>query len=432
MLAQESGTPVPKADLQMLSEIVTLMKEQYTEVVNDAALAAGCVAGMREAGGGAARSPDPASLRAIPALLVEVRKSAAPGTSYRTLANGCARGMAGRLDVGSRFLDSEEFRELQVGSGGVAAVGLELRKFGDAVVVVSVIDGTPAQRGSIEPGDAITRIDGAPTTGMALASAIRGLRGTAGSTVKLTLQRAGRSAPIEVELRREVIRVPSARLEWLSGDVLGIRIAQFGEATRSQLVRDLGPMIGQREPSGLLLDLRDNTGGLLYSAIEVTALFLDADAVVGSTAGRARDVARTYRASEPPRSRWRYDDPPIAPALAKILAGKTMTVLVNGRTASGAEIAAAALQQNRRASLIGTPTFGAGAIQTIFPLAGSGALRLTTSHWLGPSGRRLEGNPLQPDLIVAAEVDSNAQKRVDLQRQTALEVLAAKAARAVQ
>jgi len=424
-LAQQERAPVPKPELQFLSQVVSQIHEEYAGPVDDAKLAAACASGARAASGlaGAAGGAEVSSLTAIPPLLQDLKAKADPALTYRKLAFGCASGMMESLDARSGFLDPEDYRELQVGASSTAGIGLELRKEGDAAVVVGTIAGGPAERAALAPGDRLVRVDGERVAGMTLAAVVNRLRGKAGSEVALSIERGADRKPHELAIKREIIRLPRVNLEWLEQGVLGIRIRQFYDGTRGELIRELEGILSQREPSALLPDLRDNSGGLLYGAVEVAGVFLQGDALIGTTKGRSKRSMQVFKANDPQRYS-RFEQP--SEALARVLRQKPMAVLVNAHTASGAEIAAAALQGNGRATLVGAPTFGTGSIQTIIPLKGDGALRLTTSYWFGPGERKLEANPLRPDVEVKPDPDSI--KRIDAARHRAIELPAAKAA----
>jgi carboxyl-terminal processing protease len=239
---------------------------------------------------------------------------------------------------------------------------------------------------------------------MSLREAVNRLRGAVGSEVVLRVRRAGAAQPIELTAKREIIRQQSVRLSWTEGDVLEVRVSRLFERTRAELQREIARLASERgrEPRGVVLDLRGNSGGLLTAAVDLSGVFLEDGVPVGSTRGRGGRQLEAYRANDPKlASRFGSSAAPLPAALSQALKKVPVVVLVAKRTASGAEILAAALQANGRALLAGERTFGMGSIQTLFPLgaAGGGAsLKLTTSYWFGPKDGELDGRPLEPDL----------------------------------
>jgi carboxyl-terminal processing protease len=406
--ASELAAAVPEAQLQLLTEIVTRIKDEYAGPVDDGRLASGCAASVREAA--KAPSLQAADLPAIPQLLAEAKRGAREGVTTEQLAYACANGMLGALDKHSQFMDPAKFRELQVPSGGLGGIGVEIARRGDAVVVVEPINGAVAQRAGIQPEDRLVSVDGKPLDGQSLEDASRLLRGKLGSEASVVIERPGVAEQMKFSMKREIVRI-RPKVEWLQGAILYVQFKQFLESTRDELVRGLERSVKERPPIGIVLDLRDNTGGLLRSTAEVAGLFLERDAFVGRTKGKHQ--GEEYRAGRATGLRDYFDVRPSA-ALSDILLRTPIVVLVNAKTASGAEIAAAALQGHRRAQLIGTPTLGMGSIQTIFPLGSRAAMKLTTHYWIAPGERSLEGSPLQPDVAVAGE--EAQQKAVEVLR----------------
>jgi carboxyl-terminal processing protease len=303
-------------------------------------------------------------------------------------------GMLTSLDPHSSYLNAEEFRDMQVTTRGeYGGLGIEVTMEDGVVRVVSPIDETPAARAGIEAGDYLTAIDGESIVGLSLNDAVGRMRGQVGTAITLTIAREG-AEPFDVEITREIIqpRPVTARME---GDIGVIRISTFNERTSSALdeaIRTVKRDAGGRL-RGVVIDLRNNPGGLLDQAIEVADSFLDGGEVVSTRGRQASDVQR-YNAR-------RGDD----------LAGVPMAVLINGASASAAEIVAGALQDRNRALLVGVTSFGKGSVQTVIPLQGGrdGALRLTTARYYTPSGRSIQGAGIDPDMEVAA-------RRVDPER----------------
>jgi carboxyl-terminal processing protease len=250
--------------------------------------------------------------------------------------------------------------------------------------VISPIDGTPAANAGIEPGDRIVKIDGLATAGMDVEQVVKRLRGPAGSRVTLDIAR-GTQVPFPVNLTRSTIHVVSVKSS-LEGDRIGYaRITTFTENTANELAAAIAKMKAQAHGrlNGFILDLRNDPGGLLDAAVDVTGEFVDGGTVV-TTRGRNRDDDRVYR----------------APVAGNLIPGVPVVVLINSASASAAEIVAGALQDDHRATVMGTRSFGKGSVQTIIPIEGHGALRLTTALYYTPSGRSIQGQGISPDIVV--------------------------------
>ncbi|MBI1339488.1 PDZ domain-containing protein [bacterium] len=295
-------------------------------------------------------------------------------------------GMLMSLDPHSSYLNPDEFRDMQVQtSGEYGGLGIEVTAQDGFVKVVSPMDDTPASRAGIKSGDFLTAIDGATIVGLPLNDAVKQMRGAVGSNITITVVREG-VEPFDVTLKREKIRPDSVK-QRLEKDIGYVRVSAFNEQTAEQLDDALAALrkSAKGAPKALVLDLRDNPGGLLEQAIEVTSRFLPNGEVVSTRGRRAQDVQRynVRRAS-------RFPDIP-------------MVVLVNNGSASAAEIVAGALQDRGRAKVIGLTTFGKGSVQTVIPLGPEkGAMRLTTSRYYTPSGRSIQGSGITPDFEVAS------------------------------
>src|SRR5215469_13675944 len=301
------------------------------------------------------------------------------------LMQDALRGMLSRLDPHSDYMDQEQYQQMTaVTRGQFGGIGVELTLEGKVPEVISPIDGTPAAEAGIEPGDRIVKIDALPTTGMDVEEVVKRLRGPAGSRVTLTIARNDRS-PFEVTLTRNVIRVVSVKSELKPNNIGYARITTFTENTAAELARAIETMKTRTQGrlNGFILDLRNDPGGLLDASIDVAGVFLDGGVVV-TTRGRNTADDHVYRAQ----------------ATGDLLHGTPIVVLINSASASAAEIVAGALQDQRRATVMGTRSFGKGSVQTIIPLEGRGALRLTTALYYTPSGRSIQGQGISPDIVV--------------------------------
>ncbi|MDY6828806.1 MAG: S41 family peptidase [Pseudomonadota bacterium] len=293
------------------------------------------------------------------------------------------RGMLSGLDPHSTFLDAEQFEALETGtSGEFGGIGIEIGLEDGFIKIISPMDDTPAMRAGVQPGDLILKIDQQPTKGMGLAEAVDLLRGEVGSRVTLTLLREGTDQPLDVVLERAAIKVPSIKAEVLEPGFGYLRIAQFQTRTAKDLATELHKLGEAAELRGLVLDLRNNPGGLLRSAVEVTDLFLDQGLIV-------------YTDGRLPESKLRYQASP-----ETAVPDLPLVVLINGGSASAAEIVAGALQDHRRALLVGTRSFGKGSVQTVLPLTEDRAVKLTTALYFTPSGRSIQAQGIDPDIQV--------------------------------
>ena len=316
-----------------------------------------------------------------------VRTNYVDDVTDETLVEGAINGMLTSLDAHSNYLNSKNFNDMKVQTRGeFGGLGIEVSMENGLVKVVSPIDDTPAARAGLKPGDLITHLDGTPVQGLTLPDAVEKMRGPVNSDINLTIRREG-TAPFDVKLTRAIIKIQSVRSH-LEGDNIGyIRITSFNEQTDVGLANAMKGLKQQASDKliGLVLDLRNNPGGLLDQAVAVSDAFLDKGEIV-STRGRRSDDAQRYNAR-----------PGAKPASALPLA-----VLINGGSASASEIVAGALQDHHRAILIGTRSFGKGSVQTIIPLAGHGAMRLTTARYYTPSGRSIQAKGIVPDIDVEA------------------------------
>lgn len=302
----------------------------------------------------------------------------------RTLLRNAIKGMLNELDPHSSYLDAESFKELEVGTTGeFGGLGIELGVEDGFIKVITPIDDTPAQRGGIEAGDIILKIDERSMKGVDLSEGVKLMRGEVGSKVTLTIMREGEQQPRQFTLARDTIKLPSIKSRLLESGYGYLRIAQFQANTGTDLLKALEKLSKEAKPlRGLVLDLRNNPGGLLDAAVAVADAFLS-DGLIVYTQGRLSDSRMTYGATPP--------NP----------AGEMpVVVLTNGGTASAAEIVAGALQDQHRAVIMGTSSFGKGSVQTILPLTEETGVKLTTALYYTPSGRSIQAEGIQPDIVV--------------------------------
>ncbi len=292
-------------------------------------------------------------------------------------------GMLAALDPHSSYLNAKSYKEMQVQTrGSFGGLGIEVTMEGGLVKVVSPIDDTPASRAGIQPGDLISSLDGEAVLGLTLAQAVEKMRGPVGADIVLTIRR-GDQKPFDVTITRDVVKVRSVRSR-VEGKIGYLRITSFTEQTESGIKKamaELKDKIGA-DMQGIVLDLRNNPGGLLDQAIAASDAFLDKGEIVSTRSRRAEDTQR-------------FNARP-----GDLANGLPLVVLINGGSASASEIVAGALQDHRRAILLGTKTFGKGSVQTIIPLRGYGAMRLTTARYYTPSGRSIQAVGVDPDIIV--------------------------------
>jgi carboxyl-terminal processing protease len=307
------------------------------------------------------------------------------------LTKQALKGMLSSLDPHSDYMDEKEFKDAQSDlAGQFGGLGLEISDGGDGIPkVIAPVDGTPASRAGLQPGDLILAIDGKSTKSVAQTTIISNLRGTPGSKVKIRISR-GNVTPFDVTLTREIIHVPNVRAAAEPNGMLYVRVSEFGDDTATEFgkaISDFSAKTGDH-PNGLVLDLRNNPGGLLTTAVSVAGSLLDGGSVV-TIRGRTASDQQTFR----------------APANGDVLRGVPIVVLINGASASAAEIVAGALQDRHRATLLGTASFGKGSVQTVIPIQGHGALRLTTALYYTPAGRSIQGRGIAPDVVVSAPKD---------------------------
>jgi carboxyl-terminal processing protease len=316
----------------------------------------------------------------------------------KKLLEEAIQGMLNGLDPHSSYLNEEDYRELRVGtSGEFGGVGIEVGMEDGFLKVIAPIDDTPAARAGIKAGDTIIKLDDKTVKGMALDDAVKLMRGKPGTKIELTITREGREKPFDVTLERAVIKVVSVKGRLLEPGYLYIRLSQFQTHTAEDLIKTISRLKGQGPVRGLILDLRNNPGGVLNAAVAVSDAFLESGLIV-YTEGRVKDSQLRFQAAP--------DD---------VLDGAPMVVLVNGGSASASEIVAGALQDHKRAVVMGRQTFGKGSVQTIIPINERTALKLTTARYFTPNGRSIQADGIKPDIELAevkvAKSDGGAKLR---------------------
>ncbi len=365
-----------------------------------------------------------------PAMLTGAIAKAAPSDTYRQLnlfgdifervrshyvekpedaklVEAAINGMLNGLDPHSSYMDPKSFRDMQVQTRGeFGGLGIEVTMEDGLVKVVAPIDDTPAAKAGIRANDVITHLDDEAVQGMTLNQAVEKMRGPVNTKIKLKVMRKGAEKPIEVAITRDIIRVRSVRHRMEGPDVGYIRVTQFNEQTTEGLKKALSELAAQIPPDklrGYIIDLRNNPGGLLDQAISVSDTFLDRGEIVST---RGRDPDETQRFNSRP---------------GDLTKGKPIIVLINGGSASASEIVAGALQDHKRATVVGTRSFGKGSVQTIIPLgAGNGALRLTTARYYTPAGRSIQAKGIVPDIESLQEVPEEVKARAEMRGESSL------------
>ncbi len=343
-------------------------------------------------------------LRTFTGVLDAVKQDYVEPVKDKDLLENAIRGMLSNLDPHSAYLDTEAFQDLQIGtSGEFGGLGIEVGQEDGFIKVIAPIDDTPAQRAGLRAGDLIIRLDDTSVKGMPLSDAIQRMRGKPNTPIILTIVREGSQKPFKVKLVREVIQVRSVKSRLLEPGFGYLRITQFQSKTAQNLEQALQELEQQNKNPlrGLVLDLRNNPGGVLNGAVDVADGFLE-DGIIVQTKGRGNGSDQSFKATP---GDW--------------LKGAPLVVLVNGGSASASEIVAGALQDHRRALILGERTFGKGSVQTILPLGNGTAVKLTTARYYTPNGRSIQAEGIEPDiklksLKIAADADTNFIKESDL------------------
>ena len=322
-------------------------------------------------------------LRAFSDAFAQVRRSFVDTVDEKALLDAAIRGMLQELDPHSAYLPAQTYRDLDDASRGrYGGIGVRLDTGDGDVRVDAVINGSPADRAGIDPGDRVIAVDGQPVAGRPLQESVDGIDGEPGSTVRLSVQKPGEAAR-EVTLEREFIKLPTLSWRALDRGWGYFRMSQFHQDSAADLEAAIESVRAEAEPAGLVLDLRGNPGGVLQPAIEIADGFLD-DGVIVSTRGRNPTMQMEFRAQA---GQWLPDRP--------------LVVLVDRRSASASEVLAGALQDHRRALIVGERTFGKGSVQSVLPLRNGAGLKLTTARYFTPSGRSIQAEGIVPDLAVA-------------------------------
>jgi carboxyl-terminal processing protease len=315
-------------------------------------------------------------------VLRKIEKNYVDETVPKELIYGAIKGLVGTLDPHSFFMSPDEYKELMIETkGSFTGVGIELTIRDKVLTVVSPIEGTPAFEAGIKAGDKIIMIEDKSTEDTSIMEAVKLIRGPKGSKVKLTIRRSGLEKPIEFVITRDVIPIRSVRSSFLPFDIGYIRISNFQSDTGQELSKTLEELENKRKLRGLILDVRNNPGGLLSQAVEVADEFLDSGLIVSIKGRDDKEEKSIAHKDKKPR---KYP----------------MVVLVNGGSASAAEIVAGALQDNKKALILGTATFGKGSVQTLYPLSDGSGLRLTTALYFTPKGRSIQAEGIKPDIEV--------------------------------
>ncbi len=333
-------------------------------------------------------------LRGFSDVFARIKNDYVEDVSDKDLLENAIRGMLTGLDPHSAYLDLEQFKDLQVGTTGeFGGLGIEVGMEDGFVKVIAPIDDTPAQRAGVRAGDLVIRLDDTPVKGMTLNDAVKIMRGKPGTDIVLTIVREGEEKPLKITITRDVIKVQSVKSRMLEDGFGYVRISQFQARTASNLVDAIDDLQKQSHLRGLVLDLRNNPGGVLQGAVEVSDAFLTKGLIV-YTEGRVPDSQLRYNANP--------DD---------VLEGAPLVVLVNQGSASASEIVAGALQDHKRAIIIGSQSFGKGSVQTIVPLSNGTAVKLTTARYFTPSGRSIQAEGIVPDIklenVALTQVDND-------------------------
>jgi len=319
-------------------------------------------------------------------VIDRVRREYVDQVDDKRIVEAAIRGIVSDLDQHSTFLNAEQYEDIRISTtGNYTGVGLDVNLDDGKVTVVAPLDGAPAQRAGILPGDVVSAVDDVPVNAEDVAASVARMRGEPGTEVTLDVMRPGATQPLRFALTRSQVQVRTVLSEYLGNGLGYVRLTSFAEHTAADLdqaARDLTAAAGRDELLGLVLDLRSNPGGLLDSAVQIADAFLDSGVIVSGT-GRIRKA--------------RFEQTADA---GDLLEGVPTVVLVDGSSASASEIVAGALQDHQRARIVGEQTYGKGSVQTVMPLGEGSAIKLTTSRYLTPSGRSINGSGIAPDVVV--------------------------------
>jgi len=337
-------------------------------------------------------------MRAFTDVFARIKSNYVEEVSDDELLEFAIRGMLNGLDPHSAYLNTEEFNELRIGTTGeFGGLGIEVGMEDGFVRVVSPIDDTPAQRAGMQSGDLIIRLDETPVKGLSLNEAVKLMRGKPGSKIMLTVIREGEDKPLSIELERAVVKVTSVRSRMLEDEYGYVRISHFQTKTSEDMLKAIRKLKKEAggDLGGLVLDLRNNPGGVLSGARHVSDAFLD-DGLIVYTDGRE------------PGSKLRY-----SATSGDVIDGAPLIVLVNGGSASASEIVAGAMQDHSRGIIMGTKTFGKGSVQTIQDLPGGGAVKLTTARYYTPSGKSIQAQGIEPDIETKQATLTQVERSID-------------------
>jgi carboxyl-terminal processing protease len=351
-------------------------------------------------------------LRAFAEVFGKIKSDYVEPVEDKKLISEAINGMLSGLDPHSAYLDTEGFKDLQVGTQGeFGGLGIEVGMEDGFVKVVSPIEDTPAFHAGLKSGDLIIKLDDTPVKGMTLNDAVKRMRGKPNTQITLTVMRKGENKPLTFTLTRAIIKIKSVKSKLLESGYGYVRVTQFQEHTGENLAKALDELYKQNKEAlkGLVLDLRNDPGGLLNGAVGVSAAFLPENALVVYTEGRTEDAKMKLTASKENYLRGAKDNDYLKnlPAGVKDV---PMVVLINGGSASASEIVAGAMQDHKRAIIIGTQSFGKGSVQTVLPLGNGTAIKLTTARYFTPNGRSIQAKGITPDIVVEEATVNGVEK----------------------
>ena len=322
-------------------------------------------------------------IRTFVEVFHKIKKDYVETVDDEALMESAMRGMLAGLDPHSAYLDEDHYQDLQEGtSGEFGGLGIEVGMEDGFVKVIAPIDDTPAQKAGVQAGDVIVRLDETPVKGISLSDAVKKMRGKPGTSIELTVVRDGVEKPLVITIVRDLIKVRSVRSNMLEPGYGYLRVSQFQGPTGEELRKQLRELKQTEEIRGLILDLRNNPGGVLGAAVSVSDAFLESGKIV-YTEGRIKDSQLDFTAKSP-----------------DLLGGRPLIVLINEGSASASEIVAGALQDHGRALIMGRQSFGKGSVQTILPMNNKSALKLTTARYFTPSGRSIQAEGITPDIVI--------------------------------
>jgi len=351
-------------------------------------------------------------LRTFAQVFGRIKSDYVESVEDKKLITEAINGMLVGLDPHSSYLDKDEYKELQIGTQGeFGGLGIQVTMEDGVVKVISPIEDTPAFRAGIKTGDLIVKLDDTVVKGMTLNDAIKLMRGKPKTSIKITIVREGETEPLIFNLVRDIIKIQSVKSKMLEPGYAYIRITQFQEQTGENLAQAIRTLFGENkgEMKGLILDLRNDPGGLLNGAVAVSAAFLPENALVVYTEGRSPDAKMKLHAN--PEFYLRGPDKDYLKGLPSAVKTVPMITLVNGGSASASEIVAGALQDHKRSIVMGSQTFGKGSVQTILPLGNNTAIKLTTARYYTPNGQSIQAQGITPDILDEADNEDDQRLR---------------------